>query len=567
MAIIWDVKTQNEELVRRLSEECGLSSVVIKLLINRGFTAASSIKNFLFDKDEVISPELLPDMDKAVARIKTAFKNKERITVYGDYDVDGITAVCTVYCFLKQCGFDVDYYIPDREQGYGVNRTAIDKIKAAGSSLIITVDCGVTAFEEVVYASELGIDMIITDHHECKDTLPEAVAVVNPKRADSKYPFPEIAGVAVALSLVIASVRPERRKYAFESYCAFAALGTIADIMPLLSVNRTIVKYGLKQIEKTNNLGLLALMECAGISNRKKNATTIGFSIAPRLNAAGRMGDPSRAVELLITNDEEQAQIIANELCDENKRRQAVEENILNSAVEVIEESIDTSKTLGIVACGEGWHQGVLGIAASRLVEKYHLPTVCITVGDDMCKGSARSIPGFNIYKAFEYCKDVVCDYGGHALAAGISMKREQIHDFTEKFYEYCKNNITPDMLDTHYTVECALEGDDLSLDVAYEIGKLEPFGTNNPVPLFVVRNAVIDDLRFVGSGKHLRLSVKKSGKSITAMFFGMNEESFKFKTGDKVDIYCNIDISEYRGYENFQLIVKAIEKAGDMNG
>ena len=473
----WIIKSvdtaESENEISKISRDLGINRIVAKLLYNRGYTDTESAKSFIYMETEMLSnPFLLQDIEKGIDRISEAVSRGEKITVYGDYDVDGVTAVCTLYLYLKSVGANVEYYIPNRiGEGYGVSTVAIDSIAEGGTGLIVTVDTGITATEEVLYAKSLGIDFVITDHHECRTALPEAVAVINPHRPDCPYPFKELAGVGVVFKLVCAyeeriggTTRREAAKKIFSEYADLVAIGTIADVMPIKDENRIIVRYGLSKIENNKRVGLSALMEAASSRNdaqknqrnKKRSKITsgyIGYTIAPRINAAGRIKNASMAVELFLSQDPDYAREIAEELCHTNRERQAEENKIMLEAAEQIDNlNIDDNPV--IVLDADHWHHGVIGIVSSRITEKYSRPSILVSFEgnegdtpspDDIGKGSGRSIKGMNLVDALCYCSEHLVKFGGHELAAGLSVKRCELDNFRALINEYAKNNLSQD--------------------------------------------------------------------------------------------------------------------------
>ncbi len=566
----WLIKEYDAEAVKRMSEELGLSPFLARLLAARGISDTESARDFLSTDDFYFhDPYLLEDMDKATKRIKTAIAGKERILIYGDYDVDGISSVAALYLYLTSKGANVCYYIPERvSEGYGLNKDAIDKFSAAHIDLIITVDTGITSVGECAYIKQLGMSIVITDHHECPLELPaEAEAIINPKRPGSRYPFKELAGVGVVFKLICALEEKADISELCDRYLDIVTLGTIADVMPLYGENRRIVAHGLKVLNDENNVGIKALLTEAvpaapGVP-RNITASTIGFAVAPRLNAAGRIGDVKYAAELLITSNKLRAEEIAKELCRLNRERQAIENSILAEAAEKIKTEFDSEKDKVIVLASENWHQGVIGIVASRIVEKYGLPCVLITFSDNTGKGSARSIAGFNINEAFRECKETLLKYGGHELAAGLSIKKECFEDFKKAINDYAFEKITDEMRIAHIYADSEITEEEIDTEHAEMLKILEPFGNSNPAPVFILREALIEDITPIGMNKHLRLSIEKSGKRFTAVYFNKTPEKFGFLQGDTADIAFNLEINEFRGNRTVRLNVRDMKISG----
>ena len=574
--------------VAELSKKGGYSEVFSKLLYNRGLKTAEAADRFLKSEDAVFhDPYLLNDIDVAVERIKTAIENKETIAIYGDYDVDGVTSVSMLYLYLSSLGGgEVGYYIPSRDnEGYGLSKLSIDNLAKRGVQLIITVDTGITANEEALYAKSLGMDMVVTDHHECRPELPECCAVVNPHRNDSTYPFCELAGVGVVFKLICAYEMMLSRenggsdadavRKVFEEYADLCAIGTIADVMPVTDENRLIVKYGIEQIKKTKRKGLAALITAANapaasaIQTPKKRKITsgfIGYGIAPRINAAGRISSASKAVELLLAETDETAAAYAEELCEINRQRQVEENRIADQAYAKIEKTFDPENDRVIVIDDDVWQQGIIGIVASRITERYGLPSILISFDgatrgfpspDDIGKGSGRSIKGMNLVEAMTSCEDLLCKFGGHELAAGLTIERDKIPEFTRRINEYAKKTLTEDKLTIRLEADCELSLSDVTMNLAKEITKLEPFGVSNATPQFILRDLTVERITPISAGKHTKLVVSRDGVSMTVMYFGMNRLKFDVIEGEKVDLLCSVDINDFMNVQSVQLIAQ----------
>ncbi len=579
--------------IRDIAAGLNISDVVARLIYNRGYETLESAKSFLYPAEELLhSPFLMKDMDMAVERIGKALDGGEKLTVYGDYDVDGVTSVTLLYLYLKSLGADVDYYIPLRaKEGYGVSSSAIDALHESGTELMITVDTGITANREVEYAKTLGIETVVTDHHECHGDMPEACAVVNPHRPDCNYPFCELAGVGVVFKLVCALEISRRRgeeavdciRDICDKYIDLVAVGTIADVMPLVDENRYIVKRGLEFIEEHPRMGLEALIEAANNSNltrpaagvaekntkkRKINTGYISFSLAPRINAAGRISSASKAVELLLTNNAEDAARLAEELCDINLLRQKEENSIADEAYRKIEETHDFKHDKIIVLENDSWQQGIIGIVSSRITEKYGLPSILIsfdgaTDGDsdphDVGKGSGRSIKGMNLVDALDHCREHLVQFGGHELAAGLSVMRCNIPEFRKMINDYARENFSEDMFIMKCEADCELLPEELSMEAAEQTELLEPFGVANQSPEFLVKDLTLERIISMGGGKHSKLLLSYAGKSFTAVCFGMPASTLSYHFGEKVDILCRLGINEYKGQRSLQLIAQDI--------
>ena len=538
------------------------------------------------------NPFDMADMMRGVQRIKKALDEKEKITVYGDYDVDGVTSVCTLYLYLKSLGANVEYYIPNRTgEGYGVSVGAIDSIKEGGTKLIITVDTGITANEEVTYAKSVGIDFLITDHHECRSDLPEASAVINPHRPDCKYPFKELAGVGVVFKLICAyeefrtgDTRMKSTLRIIKEYADLVAIGTIADVMPIKEENRIIVKYGLNMIENTNRVGLAALIDVSSNKqdskhndryerSRKKKKTKItssfiGFTLAPRINAAGRVRSATIAVELFLCEKYSDAVKIAEQLCSANKERQAEENKIMQEAYEKIE-ALDIKNNPVIVLDADDWHHGVIGIVSSRITEKYSRPSILVSFEgndedvdhlDNVGKGSGRSIKGMNLVDALCYCSDHLVKFGGHELAAGLSVTREQLPLFIEKINEFARANLSDEDMIPVIEADCEIEFSDVSLALTDSLQLLEPYGVGNPVPQFIMKNVFVSEITGVSDNKHTRLTITDGKTSFSAMYFSNSPSDLGICPGDKVDILFNLGVNEWQDRKSVQLIIRDVK-------
>lgn len=554
--IKWLIKKQDEAAVAEIRKQFGFCDAVARVLYNRGLTDRKSIESF-FDIDiaNLHDPLLLADMEKATSRIKRAVENGEKITVYGDYDVDGITSVVLIYRCLTSLGANVDYYIPDRtEEGYGLNSSALRSIYDSGTSLIVTVDTGTTAVEEIAEAENYGLDVIVTDHHECKPTLPVCVAVVNPKRPDSVYPYKELAGVGVVFKLVCALIGDSTK--AFSLYGDLVSIGTIADIMPLVDENRVLVSLGLDLLRKRPSCGIKALLEASGgYKHGQITASTIAFQVAPRINAAGRIGDPKRSVELLLCEDPEQAASLAEGLCDENRTRRQMEADIIADVEKMLENRNPSDRI--IVVGSENWHHGVIGIVASKIVEKYHLPCILVCFDGDRAKGSARSIKDVSMFELLTQSSRHLEKFGGHEMAAGLTLARKDFDGFVRDITAIANEKITDDMMIPVVESECEIPFSEISLDTVHELQRLEPFGTGNPTPNFAFGNVVISDIIAVGAGMHLKLTFSYSGQDFSAMLFGTTLQDFDFATGDTVDIVFSMSENFFNNRYSLNMSLK----------
>ncbi len=553
----WDLRRPGTPAARRSLEQAGLSPLCAALLSARGLDDPQKAAQFLScGPERSHDPFLLKDMDRAVERIRAAIGGGERVCVYGDYDVDGITATCLLTEALAWQGGDVVSYIPDRtEEGYGLNPGAVARLAGQGVKLIVTVDCGITAVDEVEFARSLGVDVVITDHHHCKDRLPAAAAVVDPRREDCAYPFPELAGVGVALKTAQALVPPEQREGVFRRFGELAAIGTVADVMRLTDENRALVRQGLELLANTRRPGLRALLREAGLDpGGTPTAVTIGYGLAPRINAAGRMEQAMVALELLLTRDEERGEALAHTLCRLNRERQAIELAIYEQCVELLDAQPPAP---AIVLAGEGWHQGVVGIVASRLTERYACPAFMICLEHGQGKGSCRSFGGFNLFAALDRCAPLLDGYGGHEMAAGFTIREENIPAFRD---EVCR---LVDLRTGGAPMEAAIDVDaeidhcgQLTAPQVESLSELEPFGTGNPKPVFLLRGVCVLSCCDVGGGRHLKMKLRRDGVVLDAIFFSANAAACGVSAGDRLDVVFTPQINEFRGSRTVQLQV-----------
>ncbi|HHY46540.1 MAG TPA: single-stranded-DNA-specific exonuclease RecJ [Firmicutes bacterium] len=563
----WQVSQAEPEVVSSLAAGLGISRVTAHVLASRGISDVVSARRFLdADPRQLHNPFLLNDMDRAATRVARAIRRGERIRVYGDYDVDGISATALLVSFLRRHGAKVDYQLPHRlEDGYGLHMAAVEKAAHDGITLLITVDCGITAFREASHCRSLGVDLVITDHHEAQETLPDAIAVVDPKRRDSLYPFRELAGVGVALKLAQAvdmclSGRLSE-SLPLEHYLDLVALGTIGDVMPLVGENRVIARYGLMSMPRSENTGISALLEASGLSDRKLEAWHVSFGLAPRINAAGRLGSPDMAVELFLTDKAEEAAWIARVLNGKNQERQAIEDLILAQAMTRIGEDPGLREKRAIVLAGAGWHPGVIGIVASRLVEVFNRPAVLISLDGDTGRGSGRSIPGFDLYEALVSCRDTLEGFGGHELACGLTIRRENIRAFSERFTEIAGTMITGEMLaPPPLMVDAEADLHEIGEDLVRELERLGPYGVSNPSPVIVTRNLRVLEYRRIGrDGKHLKMRVGDGEWVREAIGFGLGERAmdiFRLR-GAAIDVAFSPEVNEWNGQRFVRLNVK----------
>lgn len=556
----WKYEKQSEEEVKRICEKFEVSPLVAKIIVNRKFNSDEEINNYLNpDISKIYNPYLMEDMDKAVERIKKAIDNKERVVVYGDYDVDGITSITVLKKYFKDLGLDVDTYLPNRlDEGYGLNIAAIDKIANQKDTLIITVDCGISAIDEIDYANSKGLEVIVTDHHECGEVLPNAVAIINPKRPNTQYPFAQLAGVGVAFKLIQAiSMKLGLPEESYLKYIDIVCIGTIADIVPLIDENRIIAKYGLQKFENTKNIGMKALIEKCGFN--RIDSGVISFGLSPRINACGRIRDPQKALDLFLVEDEKEAQILAAELDDANMERQNIERKIFESAKERIENSNIKNDPI-IVLGDDNWHHGVIGIVASKLVDLYSKPCILVCFEGDEGKSSGRSLPHFDLFNAVSSTADLLERFGGHEMAVGLTIKRENFEEFRKKLIEYTAERIKGEYVN-EITVDTVVKSNDISLDVVDELKKLEPFGEKNPVPIFLYKNMKIEAIRTLSNDRHLKLSLKDNQYIYDAIGFNLGDLKNNFLCGNKVDVVHTLEINEFNGVKKVQLNVKDIMK------
>lgn len=584
--------SESLSVAENIAAALGLHPIVARLLYSRGYETPEAAKRFICMEHEMLSnPFLMKDMEAGIQRLHEAIENGEKITVYGDYDVDGVTAVCTLYLYLKEKGAKVEYYIPNRAcEGYGVSEGAINSIAEAGTKLIITVDTGITAIDEVLYAKNLGVDFVITDHHECRAELPDAVAVINPHRPDCPYPFKELAGVGVVFKFILAYEERyekvsglEAGRRLFEKYSDIVAIGTIADVMPIKDENRLIVSYGLKMLEETERPGIIALIraslskpESSRQDKRKKRtkitSSFIGYTLAPRINAAGRIKSAEMAVELFLSEDMDKASVIAEKLCDANKERQLEENKIIEEAYKKIS-AIDVEKYPVLVLDADDWHHGVIGIVSSRITEKFSRPSILVSfkkteaesdAEGDVGKGSGRSIKGLNLVDALVHCSEYLVKFGGHELAAGLSVERDKLKAFRDKINEYARENLSEEDMIPTLEADAEIDFTDISLRFAEELQILEPYGVGNPTPAFVLNNVYVSEITSVSDGKHTRFVFTDGNSYVSAMYFTTSPKQTGVFAGDKVDVLFTVDINEWMGRRSVQLIVKDVKLSCD---
>lgn len=566
---VWSVAKVNKERAIAMANRLEIPPLLAMMLDIRGITKEEDVINFLQENKEFSDPFLMKDMDKAVERITTAVENGEKICIYGDYDADGVTSTSLLYSYLRDSlGADVMFYIPTRTgEGYGMNKGAVDKIHSQGVTLIITVDNGISAREEIDYANSLGIDTVITDHHMPSGAIPKAVAVVNAHQKDDKSPFKDFSGVGVAFKLVMAI----EGEYAdvdslLENFSDIATLGTIGDIVPLVGENRTLVKNGLRHIQNSDRIGINAMKQESGIAEKEINSSNVAFTLVPRINAGGRLGSSEKSVNLLLTEDEDEAVTIADKLGMDNRERQSIEKEILASIDEEVRRTPNIVNDKILVFAGKGWHQGVVGIAASRIKDIYDKPTIIIGIDDDgVARGSGRSVEGFSLCDAVFACSEHLTHYGGHPMAVGISLEKEKINDFRKAINAYCKDIKMPYNI---LHIDCKLNPNQLDLSILDSLSYIEPCGASNPSPIFGLYNMTVIATKEIGNGKHMRITLSRGQGQVPvyAVYFNHNFQSCSYRNGDIVDVAVSLDRNIYNGQENLSVIIKDIKYSQSNN-
>lgn len=558
----WEVRPLDKERAAAFAQTYGVPFFLAMLMNIRGLDDAAHLREFLGEGEPLSDPFLLKDMDKAAARITRAVDNMEKIAVYGDYDADGVTSTAMLYSYLETRGADVIFYIPQREgEGYGMNIGAVEYLKEQGVSLIVTVDNGISSVQEVARANELGIDVVVTDHHRPQEILPDAVAVVDAYRPDDTSPYKHFSGVGIAFKLLMALEDGAGDvEDLLEAYSDLAAIGTIGDIVPLTGENRTLIRAGLERLSQSDRPGVQALLENAGIAGKALTSTNVAFTLVPRINATGRMGAPERAVRLLISGYEEEAEVLSKEICADNEERRRVEAEIAEAAFADIEAK-GYMKDRVVVVDGENWHHGVIGIVASRVTERCGKPCMIISRGETEAKGSGRSIEGFSLFEAICACGDLLIKFGGHPMAAGITLKPENIEAFRKRINQYAAEHF-PQMPTQTVTLDCKLNPAALSVSMAQSLTQLEPFGNGNPQPVFGLFNMELSNVTPVGGGGHLRLTLEKNGAVITAMRFNTKPEELPYHIGDKIDLAVQLEAREFRGQPSLTVIVRDMKFA-----
>ena len=567
---IWVISETDPCRVRSIRMALGLHEPVAKALVNRGVKTAEEARKFLDPHlSDLHDPYLFVDMKAAVSRIADAIRRQEQIVVYGDYDVDGITATAILVKFLRRLGGSVTAYIPDRQQGYGLNCDAIRLLASQGCKLVVTADCGISSYDEVALGSSLGIDFIVTDHHEPPARLPRAVAILNPKVPGSGYPFSGLAGVGVAFKLVQAIVRVASRKpdisCYLKDYIDLAALGTIADMVPMIDENRVIVRIGLPIVASGRNHGLAALCKVAGLPANEISVRDVLFALSPRINAAGRMGSPYLALNLLLTEDGRDAYERALEMDRLNTSRKSVQQEILEDILFSLPAPADYEDAI-VITIGENWHPGVVGLVASKITEMYYRPAVVLSLESGQARGSARSIPGFDMYAALCQCSDLLSEFGGHQQAAGLTVQESKIEELTDRLRCIARESLNLQSLVRRVHIDSVLTSSELNIDLARQVQLLEPFGESNPPPLFLVPRIPVLEYRTVGAeSRHLKLTLGGLDSQVDAIAFGRGDFAMQILSNHirTVDIVGEITIDAWNGRERLQMVVHDIASAG----
>ena len=551
-------KTKNEITEEYIKQKYKLKNLIVKIIEQKNFKNEEELKVFLNPtRNDFYDPFLMPDMEKAVSRILKALKNNENITIFGDYDADGITSTTILKRFFHDINKECNVYIPNRlNEGYGLNKNAIKKLSEDGTNLIITVDCGITAIEETKYAKELGIDIVITDHHEPGEEIPDAEAVVDCKRKDNKYPFRELAGCGVAFKLTQALCKNlELNENQALKYLDIACVGTISDVVPLVDENRVIVKLGMLLLKQTKNLGLKQIINNAHF--KEFNSMSVAFGITPRINACGRLGHQDEALELFTTDNQEKATELAKKMDEYNIQRQLEEKRIYDEAITLLQEEAQKNGITNCIVLGhENWNPGVIGIVSSRITEKFYKPSISLCLDKDMAKGSGRSIEGSDLHKALTECDKYLTNYGGHSLAAGLSLNRKDFEKFKNMINEYAEKNIKDEDLIPTINIDLKLEDSQLNIEDVEELKLLEPFGQSNEEPIFMITNLKVVSIKTLSDGKHLKLYLKNQNY-LDAIGFNLGERANELKIGDTIDIVGNLNINEFNNTKKVQMLLK----------
>ena len=557
----WQIFEPDKNKIEEIKSKYKVNQLLATILANRNILKEEDIRLFLNPtRNDFYNPFLITDMDIAVNRIIKAIENKENITIYGDYDVDGITSITVLKSFLNDIGVETNTYIPNRLiEGYGLNKEAINKISKKGCNLMITVDCGISAIEEIEYANSLGIETIITDHHEAGNEIPKAIAVIDNKRKDSKYPFRELAGVGVVFKLIQAiGITLKLKEESYLKYLDIVCIGTISDIVPLVDENRVIAKLGLLLVAQTKNIGLRSIINSSGYN--KIDSNTISFGVAPRINACGRMGKAEEALELFLSKDKNEVNELTNKLNEHNRKRQETEKTIFENAVEKIkEEHLDENKA--IIVGGENWHHGVIGIVSSKITEMYFKPSILFSFEEDgIGKGSGRSIPGFDLHEALMK-SDTIEKFGGHSMAVGITVKKDNLEKFKKEFEQIATQSKIDEIIPI-INIDAKVDLSDIDKEMVESLKQLEPFGEANKMPVFAFKNLKIDSIRALSEGKHLKLTLKDNNYIINAIGFNIGYLANEYRIGDKIDVAGVLEINTFNGVDNLQINIKDIMKS-----
>ena len=556
----WQVYESNEEEINKIVEKYNLNRLLATILVNRKIRE-EDIEIFLNPtRKNFHNPFLMPDMEIAVERIIKAINNKEKIIIYGDYDVDGITSITVLKSFLEDRGIQVDQYIPNRlEEGYGLNKPAIDKIVKNDYNLMITVDCGISGIEEIECANSLGLETIVTDHHEVGDKLPNAIAVVDAKRKDNQYPCRDLAGVGVVFKLIQAiGIKLGLEEKEYLKYLDIVCVGTISDIVPLVDENRVIAKLGLMLVTQTKNMGLKSLLISSGYKNIDSN--TISFGVAPRINACGRMGHADEALKLFLSKDIYEVNELTKKLNNYNTLRQEKEKAIYEDAINQIETNKLNEKNAIIIA-GENWHHGVIGIVSSKITDLYFKPSILLCYEDDLAKGSGRSIPGFDLHEALMNCQNTIDRFGGHSMAIGIAIKRDKFEDFKKEFEEVAKEAKIDEIIPI-INIDAKINLSEINKEMVASLKQLEPFGEGNKTPIFAFKNLKIDSIRALSEGKHIKMTLKDGNTIINSIGFNLGYLADEYRIGDKIDVVGTLEINSFNGVDNLQINIKDVMKS-----
>ena len=556
----WQIYDIDEQEIEKISKKYNINKLLATILVNRKIDE-KNIEIFLNPtRKNFHDPFLMPDMNIAVDRIIKAIENKEKIIIYGDYDVDGITSITVLKSFLEERGTHVDTYIPNRlEEGYGLNIPAVEKIAEQGYTLMITVDCGISGIEEIEHANSLGIETIVTDHHEVGDSLPNALAVVDAKRKDNQYPCRDLAGVGVVFKLIQAiGIKLELEEKEYLKYLDIVCIGTISDIVPLVDENRVIAKLGLMLVQQTRNIALRSLLISSGYKNIDSN--TISFGVAPRINACGRMGHADEALNLFLSKDIYEVNELTQKLNNYNKIRQEKEKIIYEEAVKQIEKNKLNEKS-AIIVGGENWHHGVIGIVSSKITDLYFKPSILLCYEGDIAKGSGRSIPGFDLHDALMKCQDTIEKFGGHSMAIGITIKKNKFKEFSEELEKVAKDAKVDEIIPI-INIDAKINLNEINKEMVESLKQLEPFGEGNKMPIFAFKNLKIDSIRALTEGKHIKMTLKDGNNIINAIGFNLGYLSNEYRIGDKIDVVGNLEINTFNGVDNLQINIKDVMKS-----